>query len=258
MKVEVRISRLRALDSGEAKAEPYLWPLFFKVDEGSFADVLASKITYSNLPRDIVSRRGIDPEALLQDEERSIGAFSAPGGAHGNLPQMSTGDEVSINKVWTTELREESGLLGAGESIVGLAVVLFEEDLFPTHGRVKEAYGKFVDAFKKRTERAIGDAIERDAGGHLPFKFGFRAEKGGNSRTPFFPSAIERQLTAKLKTLYKMPLVDVDDFIGACVWVRTSAQLRIKPHATLSKTWTPTTGSTEGSWTLDMSISVRD
>jgi hypothetical protein len=258
MKVEVRIGRLKALDSGEARAEPYLWPLFFKVDEGSFADVLASKITYSNLPRDIVSRRGIDPDALLQDEERSVGAFSAPGGSHGNLPQMSTGDEVKINKVWTTELREDSGLLGAGESIVGLVVVLFEEDMFPTHGRVEDAYARFVESFKKRTERAVGDAIERDAGGQLPFKFGFRAEKGGNPRTPFFPSGIEKQLAAKLKTLYKMPLLDVDDYIGTCVWVRSSAQLRIKPNATLSRIWTPTTGSTEGSWKIDMSISVRD
>ncbi len=256
MKVTVRIDRLTALDSGEATAEPYLWPLFFKVDDGSFAEVLASKITYGSLPRAVVTRRGIDPDLLLQDEHRSEGAFSAPGGGHRNLPKMSSGDEVSIKRTWTTEVAEQSGLLEPGEGIVGLVVVLFEEDLFPTHGRVEDEYGRFVDAFKKRTERAISEAIDRDAAGQLPFKFGFRAEKDGNARTTFFPSALEHELTARLKKLYRGTLIDSDDFIGACVWVRSTAQLRIKPHAALSKLWTPTTGSEEGSWRLDMTISA--
>lgn len=250
MQVVVRIAQLKALHSGEAKAEPYLWPFFFKVDDETFAYALKARVATGQLAPDALESRGLDSSAV----EVAPTWLHAPGGGHGNLPAMRTGDEVDVDRAWTTSVREGS-LVQPGDALVGVAVVLWEEDVFPPKKRVERAYQSFVRDLDRRIERAVIAAVDAtpDQAAH---PFGYRTDAGQRPEAPFFPEALERKLTSKLKDLYRVPLMDSDDFIGAGVWVASTAELRQDATQRRSTLWTPTTGSQEGSWRLDLAITA--
>ena len=84
MRVEIEYQSLHARDSGERTAEPYLWPLFFRVDEAVYAAGLRAAVDEGELTADDLRTRGFEPEQLPATTEWLAG----PGGSHGNVPPM--------------------------------------------------------------------------------------------------------------------------------------------------------------------------
>ena len=235
MKVEMRIERLRALHAGEATAEPYIWPVFFKVDSGLFGEVLRS-------------------EAGPATEE----SFEAPGGDHGNIDPMRTGEEVEMDMSWTTDLTDGDELLGSGQSIVGLVAILFEEDLSPGDEAVRMAYDAFVVHWKEHMRKEVAKRIAEAGPSTGPYSFDYRRQRQRAIENIFDPIEVERALTKSMPKVHSGILLDRDDFIGAMVWCISANELRASGDSEFTKLWTPTTGSEEGSWELDIAASHLD
>lgn len=254
MKVSVRIGKLQAIDSGESTAEPYLWPLFFKIDAETFGYALRAKVATGELGPAALEARGVDSGVF----EAAPTHFDAPGGEHRNLPSMSSGDTHDVGLTWTTTLRDGGPLIQRGDAVVGVALVLWEEDTFPSNSRVTKEYAQFVRDMERRIEHSVLRAFEQTKDSGEAATFGYRTKAGDRPTAPFFPESIEGRLQDRFRGLYRAPMLDTDDFIGAAVWVRSTRQLRARPNATQSKLWTPTTGSREGSWRLDLAITASE
>ncbi len=227
MRVEVRIDHLRALHAGEARAEPYIWPFFFKVDSHLFGEAAGR------------GRAG-DP------------SFDAPGGEHGNLPPMQTGEMVAVDLGWSTTLVDGDDLLLHRHAVVGIGAVLFEEDLTPRDATVRKAYAAWTGTMENRIRAAVKRRVEAAVLG-APYSFAVRTDRDRAEALAFDPIALEAELTKKMPHVHRGLLLDADDFIGAMVWCASAAELVAVPHIEFKKLWTPTTGSEEGSWELFVS-----
>jgi len=229
MRVDIRIDRLRALHAGEAQAEPYLWPMFFKVDSGLFSEALGGS--------------------------GGASSFVSPGGAHGNLPAMQSGQTVSVDVGWSTTLHDGDGTLRSRHSVVGLAAVLFEEDLMPGNSAVKKAYAEWTATMQNRVRAAVKKRIAAAPDLPGPYSFSYRTGRDRHESYEFDPIELEAELTKKMPHVHQGLLIDRDDFIGAIVWCVSAAELVSEPRIEFKKLWTPTTGSEEGSWELYVSAS---
>ena len=255
MRVDVRIERLRALHAGEAQAEPYIWPLFFKIDTALFGDVLRAR-TEARTPTaaDLATRR--ISVAHLPEEDTSVSdSFHLPGGEHGNLPPMVTGETIDVNMSWSATLQDGDGILRSHNSIVGIAAVLFEEDLMPGKAAIRKAYAEWAVTMQGRIRAVISKRIEAASSLPGPYSLSYRSSRDKNEPTEFDPISLEAELTKKMPHVHKGLLIDRDDFIGAMVWCRSAADLIAEPTIEFKKLWTPTTGSEEGSWELYVSAS---
>lgn len=283
MRVEISYQSLHARDSGESTAEPYLWPLFFRVDEAVYASVIQEKLDAGDLTPADLQARGLSPARLPAIDGDWL---AAPGGAHGNIPPMKSGQTEQLDVSWATDLVTGHGVLEDGHAVVGCVAILWEEDLYPGHGKVKEAYTAFASATKDRLRLAVRQSIEAQAGGTGPYTFGLKGPQFGarlNQRAAadvdyvgldrgrpapelmrlgrlphatLEPPALERELTRRYRERWAMPLMDCDDFVGAMFWGATVGELAGSGTQTFPKLWTPTTGSQEGTWELKVEVRV--
>ena len=87
-----------------------------------------------------------------------------------------------------------------------------------------------------------------------PYSFEYRRPRQAAAPERFDPIELEKELTKKMPRVHPGVYIDKDDFVGAMVWCRSSAEVTEKPETLFTKLWTPTTGSEEGSWELDVSV----
>lgn len=164
MLAKLSLSKIHCIDEadGFGKAEPYLWPFYFKID-GQTVTFLASQAgkeavkdrvkpllsgdenLIENLTDNLVDN-------LINQAPSSVDWYHAPGGAHGNLgSQMDAGDTLEVPDdigQWQCEL-EGLVLLGQtaltpGAARVGVVAVLLEEDMIPD-SEIPGAYNSFRD-----------------------------------------------------------------------------------------------------------------
>jgi hypothetical protein len=283
MRAEIQLQTLHALDAGESTAEPYLWPLFFCIDEAVFAAGLRAARHAGEISDADLTARGLDHASL--DAIPAPEWFLAPGGAHGNLPPMKSGQTVQLDRSFGALLPPDRGVLHPEHGVLGCVVILWEEDLYPGHGKVEQTYAAFADATRRRVETAVRDSIKAQAGGHGRFEFGLpaptfgaRLDPGaagkvdyvglGTTRVPELvrvgrlpeatldPVSLEAELTSRYKDRWSLPLMDCDDFVGAMFWAKTVGELQAGGPESVTKHWTPTTGSQEGSWELQLRAAV--
>jgi hypothetical protein len=125
MDVTVRIRKIDVLDEGDGdgNAEPYLFPVFFRIDT----------------------------------VERNTGSdwFHAPGGSHGNLltnygTDWDAGDTIPVPIEigrWHTSLSRGQADAPERSIFVGVLVILFEEDHVPPSDKVLDAYSLITHEF---------------------------------------------------------------------------------------------------------------
>ena len=256
MRVEARIDRLRALHAGEIQAEPYIWPLFFRVDSRVFGDVLRDRLQNDKTTPEDLQARGISADALPDATAPASDSFHAPGGEHGNLPPMQTGQSVDVGLAWSTSLEDGDSLLLDGHSLIGVAVVLWEEDLMPGAAAVRKEYAEWARVMRGRITNAVARTVTRSKPVPGPFLFDYRdARESGRVDARFDPIELEAELTQKMPKVHGGLLIDRDDFIGAMVWCVSRHELAAD-GVSFTKLWTPTTGSEEGSWELDVSVGL--
>jgi hypothetical protein len=121
---------------------------------------------------------------------------------------------------------------------------------------VRAAYPKFVASFKARIRNAVSQRIEAALPVPGAYTFDYRRQRQGAVDGVFDPIEYERELTKAMPNVHRGFLIDRDDFIGAIVWCKSSAEMTEKPETLLTKLWTPTTGSEGGSWELDVSVRI--
>lgn len=236
----VRLKNVKVNDEadGSGNAEPYLWPVFFKIDLASLA--------------------GGNP----------IGKWVyAPNGSHGNLGKNWDARQVIpiTTNIGLWETNVNSLLLPEKNRIIGVVVVLLEEDDAPSSSFISsKAYPKYVNKIVERLKKGMQDAIKSS--------FGPKGDGSGFTGMPL-SQKIEAQIQDEMKDALSDPwwtwllgttvvpflpaFVNIDDFIGAGVFMWTWEDLAKNSHQTFSKAWNENTGSEDGDFTLYGEINAR-
>jgi hypothetical protein len=220
MKVTLSLEKIFVNNEGDGSgnAEPFLWPIFFKIDD------------------DTILNLG-DPTVWL----------SAPNGAHENLGgSVGAGKAINIPK----SIGEKAFNLNFGQivkkdqALMGCLAVLLEEDDFPVDGDIKKNYQTFVNETIDRIKGIISKALTPTS--NAPGSSGVNA-----------PS-IEDEVAKKLKKELTHWIADVDDFIGVKLVIATAEELMANPHITFTQSWNESTGSEDGDYTLLGSVNAID
>lgn len=164
MLAKLSLSKIHCIDEADSlgKAEPYLWPFYFKIDGQTvtFLARQAGKEAVTDRVKPLLSGNENLIENLtdnlvdnlINQAPSSVDWYHAPGGAHGNLgSQMDAGDTLDVPDgigQWQCEL-EGLELLGQtaltpGAARVGVIAVLLEEDMIPDD-EIPGAYNSFRD-----------------------------------------------------------------------------------------------------------------
>jgi hypothetical protein len=185
MDVTLSLTRLRANDSGEDSAEPYIWTVFFKLD----ADTLASKEPYVSIKPKIYTV-DLPFENIHGGEEIQLdnGDFFPHGGSEKLIlkPLPFVGFE--------------------GESRVGLVTVVLERDSSPFNA-IRNGHGTLRNAIFDVLERFSQNAM---ATGHPPTQEDIDGVKAEVRQR--VENSIKDSLTGLTETL-----TDQDDFIGLMI-----------------------------------------
>jgi hypothetical protein len=175
--VWIRLERIHCFDEGDGwgSAEPYLWPVFFKIDGETAA---------------------LSESLMLTGTATVVGTY----GNHGNLgnTDVDAGDDLTIPESlgsWRTTVKpipvpaSLSGLVEDVAGVAGVVAVLMEEDNVSDSGAVagynalvaaiqsgldkvigtlgftkQEVPEEEIDAIKKAAEKAVKDAIKSNQG----------------------------------------------------------------------------------------------
>ena len=152
MKIKIKLEKIYVHDEadGSGNAEPFLWPVFFKIDQDNIT------ADYINLKKKI--------------PWTSISWLHAPGGAHGNLGgSVDAGDTITIpNAIGEHTFNLNPGLVPSHSAMVGCLVVLLEEDDFPSNSDIKKYYGEFsqdiADTIRKEVANVFNAALGKTSG----------------------------------------------------------------------------------------------
>lgn len=177
MYAKLSIPEIHCVDEadGPGKAEPYLWPLYFKVDGPTLAYLAkeAGEDDIKSRVKNLLSGSDdtidqwttmIVPDIINQAND-SVQWYHAPDGSHGNLgDKMDAGDTRTVPddiSHWESSL-EGLTLLGQdalkpGDAKVGIVAALLEEDSIPDR-YIPDSYNDFRDqVIAKITEQALGE-----------------------------------------------------------------------------------------------------
>ncbi|MEQ3637427.1 hypothetical protein [Alcanivorax sp.] len=177
MLAKLSLSKIHCIDEADSfgKAEPYLWPFYFKIDGQTLTFLARDAGKEAVKDRVIPLLRGNDNviesltdsliDNLINQAPNSLNWFHAPGGAHGNLGgNMDAGDTREVPAdlgQWQCEL-EGLVLLGQnaltpGAARVGVVAVLLEEDMIPDD-KIPGAYNSFRDKVAETiSEQALNE-----------------------------------------------------------------------------------------------------
>ena len=232
MRVRIRLHTVEVVEKGDGigAAEPFLWPLYYKVD--------ARAITHLNQGP---SALGDEPVWLV-----------APDGAHGNLGGgVRTGDTITIPSALGEVIFElnAASLLSADQVQAGFVVALLEEDLLPTDAGIAHDYKQF----SSEVTRALRARIIASLSDTQRELFGLEAPDPSASSD----KDLEQRVIASIKTMLHRWASASDDLIGVRHEVWTQNQLEARPSRVVSARWTPATGSEDGSFTLEGDVQAE-
>lgn len=232
MDVRVKLESIYVHDEadGSGNAEPYLWPLFFKVDMDTITNLAPNKdpLTAGNVPW-----------------------FVAPNGNHGNIGgSYDAGDTIIIPaSVGEQRFTLKPGLVPTAQAHVGALVVLLEEDDAPPSSMLRDAYKQFAGSVvgMMRDQMICGMTNLQRA----LFKYTKPAScppAVANPKTAI-PFA-EQQIFSALKDNFDHWIANVDDVIGVKMYIWTFDDLVGQPRQEIYTLWNGSTGSEDGDFSL--------
>ncbi len=220
MQVRIKLDRIFVNDEydGSGNAEPYLWPVFFKVDND----------TLLNLSEDIA----------LKD----LPWLHAPGGNHGNIGgEVDAGATIQIPPgVGEHTFDFQHGAVPTDQALVACLAVLMEEDDAPVNEEMPEHYRGFVETVATEVREMVLDS----------FRPPQEPEPGAVPDDRPLSVRVEEKVMAQLTTQFDHWLANVDDVIGVKLAMWTWDELVEQPHHTFQAAWNQSTGSEDGSFTL--------
>ena len=237
--VSIGFDRIHVHDEadGNGNAEPYLWPLFYRID---FSAV-------TNLD---------DP--LNADGKGEAWVF-APGGDHGNLSgDWDAGQDIPVPAaLGARSLRLDPRFVG-DQSLLGAIVVLMEEDDLPTSSDIRnDHYPEFSRTVSDELTAAFKDALRRSAG---------LGGSGGGTDSDSVEQTITKRLVASFTEDYGLfvnyflpwlhiidPVVNIDDFIGVIVIQVPVSEIDAHGgtlNRTISRRWNDSNGSEDGDFEI--------
>lgn len=240
MRATVRLDEFEAIHSGEVRAEPQLWTVFWKLDGDTFARVLKRELEQGKLRPERIRNRGLSLDAVEAAGEPEL-VYRVPI-QKGAFTGVSTGDVVELGHTWTTEL-DGRGLLAPGQSRIGLTVVMWELDTVGGASN-EDHYAELEQQVRRRLYRAVVQAVEDQRFDGGPFQL----------PASVLPEAPEQDSMRDHWKKYFRGRLLKDDYVGSAVAHWTAAELASRP--TGNRLFLPTEGSEEGSWRLHFGAEV--
>lgn len=242
MKATIQLKSIYVHDEadGSGNAEPFLWPIYFKIDLETVLYTMMAKTKLSNNEtwEDIWDKIKIEDVSWLR----------MPSGAHGNIGgDVDEGDTIQIpTSVGETSFNLIVDQKDSSWTQVGCIVVLLEEDDAPSDSDIREAYSVFAKEVAVRVFKTVSDKIDNSK----------KDSTGSNSG--FSIKDVEKEIANKLKDKLDHWLVNVDDFIGVkfLLWSRES--LLATPYQTFKQRWDSSTGSEDGSFSIFGAVKATD
>src|SRR5690606_29607553 len=123
---------------------------------------------------------------------------------------------------------------------VAAVVLLLEEDLAPPSEDIMTGYAQFASVVSGSVHHPVAFALLKA----VPL-----AEQPGPR------PALEDKIETEIKTLLNPDIpVDIDDFIGVSVFAWSWSGLKAQPYQASSQTWSPGTGSEDGTFTINVDV----
>lgn len=232
MRVRIRLHTIEVVEKGDGlgRAEPYLWPLYYKVDARAVTHLMEG------------------PGAVADDPVWLV----APDGGHGNLGGgVRTGDTITVPSALGEVVFEldGAGLMSADQVQAGFLVALLEEDLLPTDAGIAHDYKRFSsDALRALRQRTLRSLSEQQ-------RAIFGLEKPESDAEP--AETLEQSTIQNIKTMLHRWAAASDDLIGVRHEVWTQNELEARPTRVVSVKWSPATGSEDGSFTLEGDVQAE-
>ena len=242
MKTTVRLNSIYVHDEadGSGNAEPFLWPLYFKIDLETvlFTRMAKTKLGQGETWDDIWDKISLDDIFWLH----------MPSGAHVNIGgNVDEGDTIQIPKsVGEATFKMIPYPKDPSWTQVGCIAVLLEEDTGPSDSDIKKYYRQFA---RKVAVRVLKTVDEQDTKG----KSG-----GTGSSSGFSIKDVEKEIADELKDKLDHWIVNVDDFIGVKFLLWSWNSLLATPYQTFKQRWDSKTGSEDGSFSIYGSVKATD
>ncbi len=232
MDVRIKLESIYVHDEadGRGDAEPYLWPIFFKMDMDTVTNLAPNKspLTPGN-----------------------VQWLTAPSGTHGNLGgDVDDGDTIVIPaNVGEQRFTLRPGLVPTNFSYVGALVVMLEEDDAPPSSAIRGIYEMFAQEFANKMRDQVicsMSAPQRTMMGYTLPSNCPPPIADPKQAIPF----VERELYNTLTDNFDHWLVNVDDIIGVKMYIWTFDDLVAQPQKTFSVRWNDNNGSEDGDFEL--------
>lgn len=235
MNLQVQLLRVQCHDEadGIGDAEPYLWPVFFKVDGDSYAVTSAGLIGFPQI--------------------------HVTGGEHGNLntDDVDAGDRVSIPESigsWVTQLKpipvyDPSFKIVLGDDqpgIAGLVVVLMEEDGWP-NDIATTAYAALANAVHLGAAKALASFQNRQP---TPETVDAQIEIVKEEAAKAVRAAVQEYMSGA-QILWYGTFGNNDDKIGSEAWVVTQDDLDGIHAISFRRHWDDDESDGNGDWSIN-------
>jgi hypothetical protein len=236
MPLTITLGPLWCFDEGDGLgiAEPYIWPVFFKIDDEVGGWILG---------------RRSDPEPEW---------FITPGGSHDNLPRFDAGDRLEVVRTHTFPTFTPLPII-SDETAVGFVVVLLEEDTVPTDARINSAYAEFTATVRERVLDAAEGRISA-LRGRSSSGSGSGDDIAGRLRNEF-ETGVWRELPgvltiSPLLSFSARSVINRDDVIGA--WAKVISLADLPAPGSFRRygpiMWSSRNGSEDGRYALQARI----
>ena len=223
MQVHIDLETIFVHDEGDGSgpAEPYLWPIFFKVDS----------TTLLNLDNDPLDPA--NPAWLI-----------APNGNHGNLGgQVGAGATIQIpSALGEVTLDLYPGLVPKNQAFVGAIVVLMEEDDFPSSSEMTGYYRDFADQVVQGVRHTMLCELTASQLQIFGYTRPTDCAIAGSSGSSI---PLDERIAQQLQESFSGP-AHIDDVIGVEYYEWSWDDLVTAPSARFNKRWNQSTGSEDG------------
>lgn len=231
MRVRIWLHTIQVEDEGDGvgRAEPFLWPLFFRLD--------ARTLTHLSEP----------PGALAESPVWLV----APDGAHRNLGgAYRTGETITIPAPLGRVIFEldPAGLLTNQQARAGYLVALLEEDIFPGDAAIIREYARFAMGI----ERTLRDRLRAELSDAQIAVFGLERPESSPG-----DAAIAELAARDIQETLSHWRIGGDDLVGVRAEAWSLDELEARPSRTISARWAAPEGSKGGAYLLEGEVQAE-
>ncbi len=232
MRARIWLQSIQVESEGDrlGRAEPFLWPLFFRLD--------ARTLRHLSEP----------PSALAEDPVWLV----APDGAHRNLGgAWRAGETITIPGPLGRVVFEldSGGLLSNEITRVGFFVALLEEEIFPAHATIVKEYARFATSF----EQLLRDRFKGVLNETQLQAFALTPPPPTEGTPPTLTFAGAQDIREQLSRY----VLGGDALVGVRCEAWNIDELEARPYRTFTSRWAAAAGSREGSYTLTGEIQAE-